>query len=89
MSRIVDLLSSLKASAVIGATTFASGLSMAIGLIPDNIGKVASLFGLIVTIMVMNIQRKNSILKDIEIEHARMSLEADRRNHARRLEDEK
>lgn len=82
------MLGNVKASLTLAGATFASGLSTVVGLIPEDIGKLASFVGLILTIIMINYWRKNNILKDIEIEHARLSLEADRRTHARRTEDE-
>ena len=83
-------------------SAFSSNAALVIGLIPDNIGKVGVLITTITAIVILNVQIKNyfvskkaleikikeEILKDIEIEHARHSLEADRRTHARRTEDE-
>ena len=88
MNRVTEVLGSLKASTAVAATTTASGLSTVLGWIPEDIGKLASFAGIILTMIMINYWRKNSILKDIEIEHARLSLEADRRTHARRTEDE-
>ena len=88
MNHIRDLLGNIKAAATIAATTTASGLSTVVGWIPEDIGKLASFVGIILTIIMINYWRKNSILKDIEIEHARLSLDADRRTHARRTVDE-
>lgn len=88
MSRVAELLGNVKASATIAATTFASGLSTVVGLIPEDIGKLASFVGLILTIIMINYWRKNSILKDIEIQHAMLSYDADRRYHARRAIDD-
>ncbi len=95
MNRFDEVISSLKISWAVIATAFASNASLAIGLIPENIGKVGVLITTITAIVVFTVQvkrlsneNKDSILKDIAIEHARLSLEADRRTHARRAEDE-
>ena len=84
---LVQWMGNVKVTAAIGAGGFSVGLSEVIGLIPDNIGKVTSVFALLLLLINMNIQRKNSILKDIEIEHARLNLQ-DRRKNPRRTVDE-
>lgn len=102
MNRFDEVISSLKISWAIIATAFASNASLAIGLIPENIGKVGVLITTITAIIVFTVQVKNlrihqetlllrqkeSILKDIEIEHARHNLAEDRRKAPRRTEDE-
>ena len=83
-------------------SAFSSNAALVIGLIPDNIGKVGALITTLTAIVILNVQIKNyligkktleiknkeEILRDIEIEHARHSLEEDRRKHPRRTEDE-
>jgi len=99
LNRLADALGSIKASATLAGATFASGLSTVVGLIPQDIGKLASFVGLILTLIMINYWRKKQTnesiqsrldteLKMIEIEKARLSLEADRRHHARRIEDD-
>ncbi len=102
MSRLDEVLSSLKISWAVIATAFSSNAALAIGLIPENIGKVGVLITTITAIVVFTVQLKNlkihqetlllkqkeSLLKDIEIEHARFSLDNERRQHTRRIEDE-
>lgn len=95
MSRLDEIVSSLKISWALIATSFASNASLAIGLIPENIGKVGVLITTFTAIVVLTVQvkrlgneNKESIIKDLEIEKLRLSIEADRRTHARRTEDE-
>lgn len=99
MNRLAEALGSIKASATLAGATFASGLSTVVGLIPEEIGKLASFVGLILTLIMINYWRRKQMnesiqssldaeLRMIEIEKARLSLEADRRHHARRLEDD-
>lgn len=79
---------SVKVGLTVAVTAFASGISDVIGMIPGDIGKVTSLIALITAIVVLNRNRKESVIKDLEIEKLKLSIDADRRTHARRIEDE-
>lgn len=59
-------LSSVNAAVGTAAGTIASGFASFVGLIPDDIGKLVSLIGGMLSIVMINYWRKNSMKLDIE-----------------------
>jgi len=98
MKSIADIALSAKFAASSAAATMVSGFSYFIGLIPDDIGKLASLLGSILTIVMLGYwraqteERKSSKKKiDVETSILQLQLEAAQReaNHKRRATDER
>ncbi len=103
MSRVADVLASLKVSIGIAATSIGSGVSLILGIIPDNIGKLATFAGVLLSCYMIVYWRKNAAkidqdlakgeieleIKQIEREKMQIELEHARREaeHRRRAED--
>lgn len=96
MSRAIEMLASLKASIGVAVASIASGVSTIIGVIPEDIGKLASFAGFLVSCYLLVYWRKNSAKVDlesakikIETELMMIELENARREaeHRRRAED--
>lgn len=97
MSRVIEALGPLKASAGVAIATMVSGASTILGILPDSIGKLASFAGFCLTLVMIMYWRKNTTkidqelaklkidieIRQIELEHARREAE-----HRRRAEDQ-
>ncbi len=59
MNRIIESATSAKAAVGTAAGTVASGFVSFVGLIPDDIGKIASLIGGILSIVMIQYWREN------------------------------
>ena len=87
---LTEALGNLKASGLIAGTTFASGMSLVIGLIPDDIGKLASLAGVALTIYMIIWWRKRGVLADLDIQLKRLEVIERQKNinEKRRADDQ-
>lgn len=66
-----------KAGMAVAATTVGAGAFDLLNWIPDDIGKLGVLLGLVLTVVVVRLQLKRSQLTDLEIELARKKLKSD------------
>jgi uncharacterized membrane protein YfcA len=93
MRHFAELASGAKLTAVTAAGTVASGVAQVIGLIPDDIGKLATLIGVVLSIVMIRYWRAENARKQaqheidmefrlIDIESRKMELEENRKKQA-------
>jgi len=89
MKSIADIALSAKFAASTAAATMASGFAYFVGLIPDDIGKFASLLGAILTIVMLGYWRAQTKKVELENKILHLQLVAAERdaNHLRRATD--
>ena len=89
MSRIAEAATSAKLAMTTGVGTMASGFATFIGMIPDDIGKLVSLVGGVLSIVMIQYWRKNTKKLDLETQILQLQYEAAQREigQKRRAED--